>query len=136
MELRREIESYFDYRWGQDKFKVINPFDASNFLEQVPEFVENNLLCTFLFENFLTAYSRTFELPMIGPRKHMKYTWENFMYRNFMVNILCNLEPIKFAADTIILDELDETSCVYFLLHNVIFHIGYGINKKAYFKIK
>lgn len=85
----------------------------------MPDFVENNLLCTFLFKEFLTAYSGFFELPRKGPRKLMKYTWEDSFYRDFMVSILSKLEPIKFTKNFIILDELDESSYVVFLLHEV-----------------
>jgi len=34
---KRQIEHYFDYRWDQDKYKVINPTKDQNFLEQCPQ---------------------------------------------------------------------------------------------------
>jgi hypothetical protein len=46
----------------------------------------------------------------------MYYTWEQDDYRIFMVNILNHLEPIKYESEYIILDELDESNYVVFLL--------------------
>ena len=34
---KREIESYFDYRWDQDKYKLIHSTQDQNFLEQCPQ---------------------------------------------------------------------------------------------------
>jgi hypothetical protein len=68
IKLKREIEDYFAYRWDQDKYKVINPERNNNYLMQVPDYVEDNLLKSFLFKKFLTAYRRTFNLPRQGPR--------------------------------------------------------------------
>ena len=70
IQLKRDIEDYFTYRWDQDKYKVINPDQNINYLQQVPEFVEDNLLTTFLFEEFMTNYQRTFNMPKIGPNSH------------------------------------------------------------------
>jgi hypothetical protein len=66
----------------------------------------------------------------------MVYTWENMFYRDLMVKILINLEPIKFGQNYIILDELDDSSYVVFLLKNVIYLMGYSVNKHHIFKIK
>lgn len=66
----------------------------------------------------------------------MHYTWANDSYRNLMFNILILLEPIRFFPNFIILDELDESSYVVFLLKQVKYHIGYSVNKKHLFKIK
>ena len=68
----------------------------------------------------------------------MYYTWEQDGYRKLMVNILNHLEPIKFESEYIILDELDESNYVVFLLQNekVQYHIGYSVNKQHIYKIK
>jgi hypothetical protein len=132
--LKREIEGYFDYRWDQNKYEVIH---QSNFLQQVPEYVEKNLYTTFLFEDFLTAYRNTFELALSnGPRRHMRYTWKDEQYRNFMIQILSSLEPIKFKEHCIILDELDDTSYVVFLKRDVLFYVGYSLNRRQIMRIK
>ena len=88
IQLKRDIEDYFAYRWDQDKYKCINPEGNENYLMQVPDNVHDTLLKEFLFENFLTAYYDTFRLPRNGHYKHMFYTWEQEQYRLLMTNIL------------------------------------------------
>ena len=51
-----------------------------------------------------------------------------------MVQVLLNLEPIKFERDTILLEELDECSEVIYIPDSY-FLVGYSINKKPIFKI-
>ena len=52
-----------------------------------------------------------------------------------MFAIFCSLEPIRFDANTILFDELDEFSYIAYIL-NSYYQIGFTINKKHYFKIK
>ena len=45
-----------------------------------------------------------------------------------MFSIFVNLEPIRFNANTILFDELDEFSSVIYII-NAFYHIGYSVNK-------
>lgn len=52
-----------------------------------------------------------------------------------MFDILSSLEPINFRKNEILYDELDEFHSVIYIM-SAMYHIGYTINKKQYFKIK
>lgn len=137
LNLKREIERYFDYRWDQDKYQVINPTQNMNFLEQCPQTVQDDLLCKFLFQEFLQAYNSSFDFPKECGKfeKHARFTWGDQNYRSLMFEVLQNLEPIKYEKHTILFDELDEFHSVVYIL-NSFYHVGFSVNKKHYFKLK
>ena len=49
LEIKRDIEGYFDHRWDKDKYQVIHPTKQENFIEQCPETVQDDFLTKFLF---------------------------------------------------------------------------------------
>lgn len=63
------------------------------------------------------------------------YTWFDCNYRDFMINILQNLEPIYHSKGTQIAGELDEFGEVLFVEKGLIY-IGYEINKHRKFCVK
>jgi hypothetical protein len=56
------------------------------------------------------------------------YTWNDRVYRDYMINMLQHLEPIMHEASTIIISELDEFGEISFIDKGTI-GIGYEINK-------
>ena len=67
--------------------------------------------------------------------EHALYVWEDKVYRDFMFNILSNLEPISFKKNEILFDELDEFNSVIFIM-KCKYKIGYSINKTQYFRLQ
>ena len=51
--MKKKIESYFDYRWENDKNDVINNEIYLGFMQQLPQYVQDNLLNEFLYKEFL-----------------------------------------------------------------------------------
>ena len=56
LDLKREIEFYFDYRWSQDRNQSFSTEGDEAIFEQLPEFVQNNLMTKFLFKDFLKVF--------------------------------------------------------------------------------
>ena len=56
--LKCEIEKYFRYRWDNDKNRVFK--HDEDFINQMPELVQDNLSTTYLYAKFLKAYSKKF----------------------------------------------------------------------------
>ena len=137
LEIKRQIERYFDYRWDKDKFQVLHPSKQENFIEQCPDSVQNDFHTDYLFQEFLSCYRTSFDLTKTryGKYKYSRYTFEDSNYRTFMFAIFCSLEPIRFEANQILFDELDEFSYIAYILNNS-YQIGFSINKEHYFKIK
>jgi len=52
------------------------------------------------------------------------YTWSDLEYRDFMIGVLMNLEPIHYFKNTILINELDEFSEITFLNKGIVM-IGY-----------
>lgn len=61
LEIKRQIERYFDYRWDKDKFQVLHPTKQENFIEQCPDSVQNDFHTDYLFQEFLTCYRSSFD---------------------------------------------------------------------------
>ena len=63
------------------------------------------------------------------------YTWENQLYRNFMMGLLSVLEPRKEFANIIIYNELDEVNEVIFF-NKGDYDVGFEINRERYYVIR
>ena len=63
------------------------------------------------------------------------YTWTDQSYREFMMEVLRNLEPKFERQGSIIIDELDEFDEIIFCHHGQVY-LGYEINKQRRFCIK
>jgi hypothetical protein len=102
----------------------------------MPSDVQIKLYSDFLFSDFLDTYKRFFSIPKKeADIKHAYYTWNDYSYRQFMIEILQKLEPRKEEKNTILLNELDEINEVIFF-DNGTFEIGYEINKFTKYVIK
>ena len=67
-------------------------------LEELPEFVQNDIYKFFLFSHFLSKFRETFKIPKPSGTNKVDinkkfYTWEDTEYRDFMMEILTHLEP-------------------------------------------
>jgi hypothetical protein len=51
--MKKRVETYFDYRWDNDKNDVINNEAYVGFMQQLPQYVQDNLLNEFLYKDFL-----------------------------------------------------------------------------------
>lgn len=64
LELKRQIEEYFDYRWKHDKNQAIDDEEEQKILEQLPDNVQNDIFARFLFQNFMMLFRETFLVPL------------------------------------------------------------------------
>ena len=60
LDLKKKIEKYFEYRWSQDRNHSFSEESDQAIFDQLPEFVQNNLMTTFLFKDFLTIFRESF----------------------------------------------------------------------------
>ena len=63
------------------------------------------------------------------------YTWGDMEYRDFMIGVLMNLEPIKYHKNMILINELDEFSEITFINKGIVM-IGYELNKEKRYCIQ
>ena len=55
------------------------------------------------------------------------YNWDDGVYRNFMMELMYSLEPVKYGKDEIITNELDEVNEIIFFIKGS-HDIGYELN--------
>ena len=48
------------------------------------------------------------------------YTWNDVIYREYMVEMLCYLEPIYFEKGSMIINELDEFGEIIFVQKGIV----------------
>ena len=60
--LKREIEQFFDYKWQFDRNQAIDDEQEIKILEQLPEEVQNKIYTNFLFREFLLKFKDTFTI--------------------------------------------------------------------------
>lgn len=134
--MKCKIEDYMEYRWQNDKNLAISTQEDVDLITQLPHEIRQKIYSDFLFKNFLTAFRRYFSLPNLqSPHRQSFYTWQHSEYQAFMITILQSLEPIRFAARTLIFNELDDVNEVVFI-EKGLYDIGYEINKKNIFKLR
>ena len=67
--------------------------------------------------------------------KNSFYTWFNFDYQNFMIEVLQKLEPIFIKSKTVMYNELDDVNEVTFIQQGQ-YDVGYEINKQVHLKMR
>jgi hypothetical protein len=60
------------------------------------------------------------------------YTWNDQVYKEFMMDVLFSLEPRKYSSDSILYDEMESVTELLFLQKGRI-GIGFRINKEIKF---
>ena len=96
----------------------------------MPEETQIKLYRDYLYVDFLKCFKRFFSIKNIeSPNQHSYYSWENSKYREFMLDILTNLEPRYEERGVELIRELDEFTEVYFFNRGT-YEIGFQINHK------
>ena len=134
--MKRRIEVYFEHKWDQGRNFVFMDGEYQQFQDQLPDATKDKMLVEFLFVEFIKFYNSTmFDIPMSGGIQHARYTWEKPDFREFMYESLVALEPIRYEAGTIVMDELEDISSIVFIIDSE-YHIGVSIDRVQKFKIK
>ena len=72
---------------------------------------------------------------MDSEHRHSRYIWsENLNYRDLMVELMKNLEPMKFDKDQILLNELDPHLEIFFIMDDN-YDVGFTINHVPIFPL-
>ena len=139
--LKEEIEQHFDYRWRMDRNQAIDDQSEKAMLDQLPDHVQNKLYQSFLFRKFLDVFRDTFKIPKLSEETIISgktipyYTWQDQIYRDFMMQILQKLEPRYMSKNQMIFEELDDINEIIFVQQGQV-DIGYEVNKKKKFVIR
>lgn len=134
--LQFQIEDFFDYRWVNDRNQAISTQDDIDLISQLPLEIQRKIYSDFLFKNFLQSFRKYFTMPNYENRnKNSFYTWFNFDYQNFMIEVLQKLEPIFIKAKTVMYNELDDVNEVTFVQQGQ-YDVGYEINKQVHLKMR
>jgi len=97
---------------------------------------QSNLYRFFLFDKFLKSYQNLFSFPnWDSPYQHSYYSWENYIYQQFMMQILRSLEPRRELGDTILFKELEDIDEVIFFPRGV-YDIGYSFGGEIKYKLR
>lgn len=115
-------------------------------LEQIPDGVVDTLFCSYLFNSFTQKFSNFFMIEKMKSSslsvfdlthaQHKSfYTWKDTEYRDFMIGVLQNLEPIHYQKNTVLINELDEFSEITFVNKGIVM-IGYELNKEKRYCIQ
>jgi hypothetical protein len=113
VDLREEIDEFFEYYWTKDKNYARKAPEGQRFLDELPQHVITKLYKDFLFKDFLYMFKKyfTFYNPLFDKRKqsdikaHKNEIYvmgedENFTY--FMNYILQRLDPRIFYPEEMI----------------------------------
>ena len=128
MEMKRNIEKFFDHKWVYEKNNNLLNEEYQNIVEQLPDEVINYIYCRFLYMPFMKHYSGIFEYQK-NKNRGSRYVWDDKPYRSFMLAIIKSLEPRREDEKTILFEELDEFSELIFFM-NGQYMIGYSINNQ------
>ena len=80
---KREWESYFEYRWLNNKNSAIDDDDERAQLEQLPESTQNMLYRDFLYQEFMKDFQVVFRFPKeklktkVFKKPQIFYTWND-----------------------------------------------------------
>ena len=98
--------------------------------------MQEDIYINYLFDDFIKTHRRTFSFPnWDNNMQNIFYTWNDQVYKNFMMDILFSLEPRIELANKILFDELEEMNEVLFI-DNGVFEIGYDFNGEKKFPIR
>jgi hypothetical protein len=85
-----------------------------------------------MYRSFLKTFKYFFQIHIDSDST---YTWENNLYRDFMMHLLKNMHPRKLDHGAIVLNELDEVLEVIFIENGHI-DVGFRINDKKRFVLR
>ena len=91
------MQNYFQYRWEKDKITPLRDSTDQQLFKELPFRVQNELFCSYLFNNFLTKYSNIFGMRQLQIRKRKKFL-RMFSLDKFNLNIDF-FDPEKIVQD-------------------------------------
>ena len=134
--LKDDIEDYFEYRWMKNKNWSVESESDLQILAQLPEAIQGQVFTDCLYSHFYYKFRKHFTFPdMHNRQQHSYLTMNDTQYRNYMLFIFKNLNPIMFTAGSLIMGELDDVNIVTFVMSGK-YHVGYEINHKVQMKLQ
>jgi len=123
-----------EFKWNNDRLLAIDDDDEKDKLTQLPVHVQDKLMTNYLFAEFLNIFTDFFKVSkgkaMLGANKIRSfYTWNDEIYRDFMINLLLNLEPYMENKNVQIIKELEEFSQIIFIQKGKV-AVGFEINRQ------
>jgi len=122
--LSSQIERHFSYYWNNDRLASIT--HNSEYLQMLPKSLQNQIMNMYLFEDIFFRYRRFFNIyaddSKIGQDLYLDAN------SRFLYDFAFGFMPRQFEAtdeDSIIYDEEDEVSEMYFILEG---NVGVGYN--------
>ena len=94
----------------------------------------------YLFKDFLHNFRYVFRIPKsyvfrIPMSEQDFFSWDDQVYRDFMIEVLQNLEPRVEEKGTILYRELEEISEIIFIESGII-DIGFEITRRPVFVLR
>ena len=151
-EIRSDIETYFEFRWQNDKTQALQTRADQELFEQLPHSVRYRIYSEFLFDEFLLIFAKNFKIRhKIGELKKGRrtlgssrtnllsgmakrsetnqfYGWNNPAYADFVIGVLNNLEPRILEPNSVIFHEKQMVFENYYLTKSQIL-VGIGLKK-------
>lgn len=115
-QLVNQIDSHFSHFWAQNRLNNMSQDDE--YLNQCPKSIKYHILLHYLFDDVIFRF-RAFFIP--------SYEDKPIFDENFLFEVSFGLIPAKFDVqpeDSLILDEEDEVTDMYFILEGKV-GIGY-----------
>jgi hypothetical protein len=110
----RKIENYFEYYWSHDRNYAIKSGEGQRFMSELPKYIKYRLFSDYLFKDFLYLFKQFFVLDKKSDN------WESSSWANFMIKVLCNLEPRIYKPGEPILLEDEDVNEMLFITHGVV----------------
>lgn len=104
--------------------------------DQIPEEIQDCIFYKFLYSKFLRDFKWFFECEKKFTKiKYNFYTWDDQVYRDFMIQVLIKLEPRREEKESVIFYELDDFSEILFFMKGYV-DIGFELNRKRFFVLR
>ena len=135
-ELKKKYEDFFIYSWANYKNLAFKQDEDLQLYEQLPDLVTNDIFFRFLYSPFLRVFNRYLSIPIPrSPQSNTFFTFDNPVYKDFIRDLVKELEPRFELKGVTILNELDEVTEVVMFTDGKI-DVGYEINSKKYFVLR
>lgn len=132
---RNKIESYFEYRWNNDRNSALDDEEELEIFVQLPSKQQDQIYFKFLFADFINKFKYFLIVEKSISFKSINQTSRAFMtqidrpYTEYVIMLLTKLEPRFEPRHTIIYDELEDVDDMMFVTKGTVL-IGYEINKQ------
>jgi hypothetical protein len=133
-ELITKIEDFFDYYWQNNRMSAIENEMDQRFMDELPYYVQGEIIIDYLFTDFLYAYRNYFVPANMQNDKNFKDAFQDQKMRNFLVDFVRTLEP-RFYNQTnndMIQDQYEEIFEVVYITKGAV-GIGYRLFNEVFF---